>query len=168
MHDFKLVAKVVLFDDKHSFGLLVDKYQQPIRRLLLKLTLGNKALSDDLAQDTFVKAYLNIASFKATAQFGTWLHKIAYNEFLCYTRKNTTQKQDALLLEPADLPEYDNIIDIDTALTYLRHEERLCITLSYMEGLPHGEIATITSMPIGTIKTHIARGKEKLRTILKK
>jgi len=168
MQDFGLVTKVILLNDKKSFGLLVDKYQQPIRRLLLKLTQGNKALSDDLAQDTFIKAYLNIASFKATATFGTWLYRIAYNEYLGYLRKNSPLQQDVIFTEPHEMPNHDSVIDVETALAYLRHEERLCICLSYMEGLPHGDIATITGMPIGTIKTHIARGKEKLRTLLKR
>ena len=75
------VSQVVIADDLCSFDRLVQKYQSPIRRFLLNLTLGDTMLSDDLAQETFIKAYLNIRSFQGISAFSTWLYRIAYNTF---------------------------------------------------------------------------------------
>lgn len=167
IHDFVLVSRVTLFGDKQAFGKLVDAYQGSVRRLFMKQTQGNKTLSDDLAQETFIRAYLNIHSFKATAQFSTWLYRIAYNTFLENRRKNKNYESDTDILESTQQPKIDESMDINTAMKLLRREEQLCITLSLVEGIPHKDIAEITGMPIGTIKTHILRGKEKLRTFLK-
>ena len=79
LSDISLVTKVVMLHDRKSFDLLVKKYQSPIRGFFLRQTLGDAQLSDDLAQDTFVKAYTHLASFKGTANFPTWLYRIAYN-----------------------------------------------------------------------------------------
>ena len=87
--DITLVAQVAVFHNQRAFDQLVRKYQSPVRRFLLNLTLGNETLSDDLAQDTFLKAYEHITQFKGIASFQTWLFRIAYNVFYDYKRKKT-------------------------------------------------------------------------------
>ena len=166
-NELALVSKVAFLDDKRAFDQLVKQYQSPVRRLFLKLTLGDNALSDDLAQETFFKAYINIASFMATARFGTWLYRVGYNVFLEHTRKAKITLPENEIPDEGSSGNVEDTMDIDKALSYLRTEERLCITLSFMNGLPHGEIAKITGMPEGTVKTHISRGKEKLKAVLK-
>ena len=96
INDIALVAQVVVFNDKRAFDTLVKKYQSPVRRFFLHQTLGNEELSDDLAQETFIKAYTHIASFKNLANFSTWLYRIAYNIFYDYirTRKETSGLED--------------------------------------------------------------------------
>src|SRR5690554_3187217 len=79
--DMLLISQVVISDDRLAFDKLVRKYQSPVRRFLLNLTLGDSMLADDLAQETFIKAYLNIRSFKGISAFSTWLFRIAYNTF---------------------------------------------------------------------------------------
>lgn len=79
LSDISLVTKVVMLHDRKSFDLLVRKYQSPIRGFFLRQTLGDAQLSDDLAQDTFVKAYTHLSGFRGTASFSTWLYRIAYN-----------------------------------------------------------------------------------------
>ena len=64
LNDISLVAQVVVFKNTRAFDQLVKEYQSPIRRFFLNLTCGDSELSDDLAQDTFIKAYTNIASFR--------------------------------------------------------------------------------------------------------
>lgn len=81
LNDISLVAQVVVFRNTKAFDQLVKKYQSPIRRFFLNLTCGDSELSDDLAQDTFIKAYTNIASFRNLSSFSTWLYRIAYNIF---------------------------------------------------------------------------------------
>ena len=82
LDDLSLVAQVVAFHSAKAFEQLVRKYQSPVRRLFLHLTCGDSELSDDLAQDTFIKAYTGIASFKNLSDFSTWLYRIAYNVFM--------------------------------------------------------------------------------------
>ena len=86
LNDISLVAQVVVFKNTTAFDMLVKKYQSSIRRFFLNLTLGDGELSDDLAQETFIKAYTNIASFKNLSSFSTWLYRIAYNIFYDYVR----------------------------------------------------------------------------------
>ncbi len=78
LNDISLVTQVAVFHNRRAFDRLVVKYQSPIRRFFLSQTLGDKQLSDDLAQDTFIKAYVNITKFRGLAAFSTWLYKIAY------------------------------------------------------------------------------------------
>ena len=64
LNDISLIAQVVMFHNNHAFDQLVRKYQSPVRRFFLNLTCGDSELSDDLAQDTFIRAYTSLASFK--------------------------------------------------------------------------------------------------------
>ena len=81
-----LVSRVALLGDQKAFCRLVEAYQSPIRRLFFNLT-SDEELSKDLAQDTFIKAWLHIGSFRAAAKFSTWLYRIAYNIFYDYWHK---------------------------------------------------------------------------------
>ena len=85
--DKTLIAKVLIENDNHAFELLVKKYQSLIRRYFLHQTLDDEALSDDLAQDTFIKAYTNLAKFQSLSSFSTWLYRIAYNTLCDHIRK---------------------------------------------------------------------------------
>ena len=76
INDIALVAQVVVFKNTRAFDTLVKKYQSPIRRFFLHQTLGDTELSDDLAQETFIKAYTNLASFKNLSSFSTWLYRV--------------------------------------------------------------------------------------------
>jgi RNA polymerase sigma-70 factor (ECF subfamily) len=147
-----------------------------VRRFFLNQTLGDCQLSDDLAQDTFIKAYSNITSFRGLASFKTWLMRIAYNVFYDYKRK----------VLPQSLPEGREMesvgasyshsnsdgmglkMDIYVALSLLKADERTCITLQLIDGYDINKIAEITGMKDGTVKSHLSRGKEKLANYLRK
>lgn len=164
--DITLVAQVAVFHNQRAFDQLVRKYQSPVRRFLLNLTLGNETLSDDLAQDTFLKAYEHITQFKGIASFQTWLFRIAYNVFYDYKRKKTELTHDQ---QPAS--SYTSSaslkMDICTALAQLKEDERACVTLQLIDGYSIDEIANILGMPANTVKSHLRRGKEKLTNYLK-
>ena len=89
--DISLVAQVAISGNRRAFDELVRRYQSPVRRFFLHQTLGDSQLSDDLAQDTFIKAYTNIASFRGLASFQTWIMRIAYNVFYDYKRKKNVE-----------------------------------------------------------------------------
>ena len=169
--DIALVAQVVAFGNKRAFDSLVKKYQSSIRRFFLHQTLGDKELSDDLAQETFIKAYTHLTSFKNLSNFSTWLFRIAYNVFYDYirNRKETSGLEDwevdaTYQIEQKRIGEE---MDIYRGLSLLKETERTCVTLHYMEDLPIEKIAAIMEIPSGTVKSHISRGKEKLANFLK-
>src|SRR5689334_6616190 len=85
--DAELIARAVINDDRHAFSELVRRYQSGVRATLRRLTAGNHALADDLAQETFLLAYRNLRTFRQEARFSTWLYRIATNAFLAYNRK---------------------------------------------------------------------------------
>jgi len=87
LSDGQLVARVVVDDDQHAFAELVRRNQSTVRGLLRQLTRTDMALADDLAQETFIRAYKNIRSFRGDARFSTWLYRIAYNWFREDARK---------------------------------------------------------------------------------
>lgn len=172
LNDISLVAQVVVFKNAKAFDELVKKYQSPIRRFFLNLTCGDSELSDDLAQDTFIKAYTNIASFKNLSSFSTWLYRIAYNIFYDYIRsRKETNDLDAWEVDAISSVEQDNLgqkMDVYQSLKTLKEIERTCITLFYMEDVSIEKIAGITGCPVGTVKSHLSRGKEKLANYLNK
>lgn len=171
LNDIALVAQVVVLGNKRAFDTLVKKYQSPVRRFFLHQTLGDEELSDDLAQETFIKAYTHLASFKNLSSFSTWLFRIAYNVFYDYirNRKETSGLED-WEVDATYQTEQRRIgeeMDIYRGLSILKEAERTCITLRYMEDLSVDKIADITGMPSGTVKSHLSRGKEKLANFLK-
>ena len=171
LSDIALVTQVVVLHNKSAFDQLVRKYQSQVRRFFLNQTCGDKELSDDLAQDTFIKAYTSLKSFKGVANFSTWLYRIAYNVFFDYIR---SQKPTSDLEVVTTDAEYSNEqqdiarkMDVYAALEQLKEAERTCITLFYMEELEIKKIAEITGMAEGTVKSHLSRGKEKMANYLK-
>lgn len=171
LNDISLVAQVVVFNNTGAFDRLVKKYQSPVRRFFLNLTCGDSELSDDLAQDTFIKAYTNIASFKNLSNFSTWLYRIAYNVFYDYIRsRKETDDLDARQIDAQCCTQQEDIgrrMDVYQALAQLKETERTCITLFYMEELSIEKIAGITGLPSGTVKSHLSRGKSKMAAYLK-
>ena len=171
MNDITLVTQVVVFGNKRAFDALLRKYQSQVRRFLLGLTVGDSQLADDLAQETVIKAYMNIGKFRGLSSFSTWIMRIAYNTHYDY-RRTHHQTEDADT--PAVAARSGGTttdcalgIDILKALATLKPEERTCITLQLIEGQPIDKIASITGMTSGTVKSHLHRGKEKLTTYLK-
>ncbi len=168
--DISLVAQVAISGNRRAFDELVRRYQSPVRRFFLHQTLGDSQLSDDLAQDTFLKAYTNIASFRGLASFQTWIMRIAYNVFYDYTRKRQLAVSDWQLEErqqPTANSQQPLKMDLYAALALLKPDERTCITLQLIDGYDIAGIAKITGLKEGTVKSHLSRGKEKLANYLR-
>ncbi|MTK52333.1 sigma-70 family RNA polymerase sigma factor [Paludibacter sp.] len=164
--DLKWIMQVTLLGNKDAFDPLVRKYQSPIRRFFLNLTMGDSSLSDDLAQETFIKAYLQLKSFQGLSGFSTWLFRIAYNVF--YDSVRTQKHQNETSLDEVDRwHSVDNDFsaeksDLYDALRKLRQEERTAILLCYMEGMSHSQAAKVMKCPLGTLKSYVSAGKTKL------
>ncbi len=167
--DHELVIKVVSAQDTAAFGELVRRHQSQVRNFLRKLA-GDVTLADDLAQDCFMHAWDKLQTFSGRGTFIGWLLKVAYTTFLQSKRKS---KRYAEILEEAghvaDLESVshaahsDEVTDLDKFLAVLSEEERAIIVMSYACGLSHREISDATDMPVGTVKSVIFRGKQKIR-----
>ena len=166
--DIVLVTQVAVSGNKRAFDELVRRYQSPVRRFFLSQTMGDEQLSDDLAQDTIIKAYTNIASFRGLASFKTWLMRIAYNVFYDYTRSHRATEDVDVVPQRSGGENSSLQMDIYAALALLKPDERTCITLQLIDGYDITGIAKITQLKEGTVKSHLSRGKEKLANYLRK
>jgi RNA polymerase sigma-70 factor (ECF subfamily) len=150
--------------DRDAFDELVRRHRAHIRRLLQRLCKDG-SLADDLAQDTFLHAWRRLHGLRVDIAFSSWLRQIAVSLWLQHLRRQPARPAT----ESAETHAYDALdaaIDLDDALSRLTPHERLCVALAYGEGMSHSEIATATSLPLGTVKTLIARGSAYLRECL--
>ncbi len=163
-----LVMLARLGDDE-AFEELVYRRQGAVRGLLRRLS-GDPTLADDLAQETFVRAWTALHRLRTPAAFGGWLRQIAVNTWLQHARR-VQIPVDPLEAEAEPAvpePRVSLRLDLEQALARLRAAERLCVTLAYAEGMSHREVAMATGFPLGTTKSHIARGAAKLRRWLER
>jgi RNA polymerase sigma-70 factor (ECF subfamily) len=168
--DADLVARVLLDDDHHAFAELVRNHQSSVRGVLRQLTRTDVALADDLAQETFLRAYKNIRSFRGEARFSTWLYRIAYNTF----RENARKRKELVGIDEEQLQTEQDTRTVDPALRHdLMHalsllplHERSAVLLCCQNGLSHDEAARVLDIPLGTVKTNVLRGREKLKRTL--
>ena len=164
LSDTSLILLVLLNNDHRAYEKIVIKYQSDVRGLFIKLTNGNKALADDLAQETFIRAYKYLKTYKATASFSTWLYRISYNVFIDHTKSiKKTDDIDGYDCISDDDQDVGSEIDMQNAMKILNENEKAAILLHYDKGYSHNEIASIMQIPLGTVKTHILRAKEKLK-----
>jgi len=185
--DRVLIARALATSDAASrvaFGELVRRHQSSVRATLRRLTNGNDALADDLAQEAFVLAWRNLASFRDEARFSTWLYRIATNCWLANARK----RKDVLLGDRGEDAERDDDdedamsalgasvgdashatslrMDMARAMRVLSDGERAAIVQCYDNDLTHEEAAYVLGIPVGTVKTHILRAKKKLKAAM--
>ncbi len=168
--DAELLSRAVVSDDRAAFGELVTRHQSAVRHFLRHLTRGDTALADDLAQETFVQAYRALGKFRGESEFSTWLLGIARNHWRNARRRQRDHAPlDEHLVSDVTLGAThaaDLRHDLTQALRALSVDEQLALHLGYQQGKSHGEIAALLDWPLGTVKTHLARGKEKLRQLL--
>ena len=173
VEDGALIARVRDQGDQRAFAELVKRYQSQLRYSLRQLTGWDAALADDLAQETLIKAYRSIKQYRGEAKFFTWLYKIAYHCFLAHKR---SRKPEQPLEEgheerhdehpdragnPADLHR-----DFARALLQFPPEQRMALHLHLQREFTHQEIADLMECPLGTVKSHILRGRERLQQML--
>lgn len=146
---------------------MVRAHQGTIRNFLCRLT-REKSIADDLAQIAFLKAYEQHENLRDPKAIKSWLFQIAYRVFLDHHRKEVRRRglaeghiKDELLPAPAGLK-----IDIEQAMDKLPPECRAVVILCLAHGMSHSEVARATLLPLGTVKSHVMRGKDKLRTFL--
>ena len=151
--------------DRHAFEELVRRRQSSIRSLLRRLC-RDSALADDLAQETFMQGWRTIQGLRSAQAFGAWLRQIAVNVWLRHQRGSEKFTSFEEGHEPSSLPTLFESMDLDAALSVLHPRARVCLVLAYHEGMTHEEIAAVTRMPVGTVKSDIVRASARCRELL--
>ncbi len=166
-HDLELVA-LAATGGRAAFGELIRRHGSAVRGLLRRMG-ANPALADDLAQDAFLSAFEQISDFRGDGTFQAWVKRIAARLYVKRWRRDARGHAAAELAsaEPATAIGGESAsadrIDLDDALKTLTTVERLCVTLCYGGGLSHAEAAEVLNTPLGTVKSHVKRGLDKLR-----
>ena len=163
----ELVVALACTGDRKAFAELVRRRQSWIRNLMRRCS-GDTTLADDLAQQVFLQAWRKIPHLRQADRFGAWLKRVAINVWLQHLRKHDVMR-NADEYDETELAQRDTTsmtMDLDRALATLSNRVRLCVVLSYHEGMTHGEIAEHTKLPLGTVKSHIRRGTQRLQSIL--
>ena len=169
-HDLELVA-LVAGGDRPAFGELVRRHGSAVRALIRRMG-ADPATADDVAQDAFLTAFEQISEFRGQGAFQGWVKRIAAR---AYAKRWRREARLELLADADEAPpsgqasgegEAAARIDLDAALAGLSAPERVCVSLCYGAGLSHAEAAVALNAPLGTVKSHVKRGLDKLRARL--
>jgi RNA polymerase sigma-70 factor (ECF subfamily) len=154
--------------DRGAFSLLVEAHGQRLRAFLTHLAGAD--LADELAQESFVKAWRSLRSFRGDSKFSSWLCAIGWRLFIDQRRRQRSEdrKREAAaeLAETAAAPAAGERLDLARALARLEPVERAALVLCEGHGWSHGEAAVILRMPLGTLKGTVRRAKKKCREYL--
>ncbi len=161
--ELSLLSQCALADNRQAFGRVVEMYAPRVRRFLLNLTKGDAMLTDDLAQETFLKAYLGVRSFRGLSNFTTWLYKIAYNEYLTWARR----RSEASLPPDYDVAdtcaEDERLVPVMETVDGMPEPVRTIILLFYCEDRSIRDISSILGIPANTVKVYLKRGRDRLK-----
>jgi len=164
-----LEQKIVLLamaGDEASFQELVLRHQAWVRSLIRR-SLPDHAAADDIAQEAFLKAWRKLPALRDPAVFTGWLRRIVVNAIVDRLRLRSDwarPDEDAATDAPsAPFAEAEARLDLQSSLARLTPGQRLCVLLVHGEGLTHREAAEETGLPVGTVKSHVARATPLLR-----
>jgi RNA polymerase sigma-70 factor (ECF subfamily) len=162
-----LIVSLAARGDRDAYTELVRRRQSWIRNFMRRCC-GDDALADDLAQQVFLQTWRKVRQLRDPTRFGSWLKRVAVNEWIQHQRKDDPlwHAKDEAELQAAPPDATAVAMDLDRALAALPASMRLCVVLSYHERLSHREIAELTGMQLGTVKTNIRRGSKRLRELL--
>jgi len=158
--------------DKSAFQTLVKRHKEKVRNIIY-LTMNNSALVDDIAQDVFITIYRNLKHFRFESQFTTWLYRITVNKCKDYIRRMNVRRIFSPLDEGIEVSEHSSPIEerdiskiVTEAISKLPVKLRMPLILKDIEGFSYQEISETLNCEMGTVKSRIFRGREKLKEIL--
>ena len=163
-----LVIALACAGDSQAFTELVKRRHQRVRKFMYHLC-REPQLGDDLAQQVFLTAWRSLRQLRTAAAFDGWLKRIMVTTWLEELRRRKIAYVKELTPDTDPRVHFDGSaegIDLDAALAMLPPQVRLCVVLAHSEGMSHTEIAALTKMPLGTVKSHVARGSARLRQLL--
>lgn len=143
--------------DSAAFAALVEKHERPLRAFLARM--GAAEMADDIAQEAFLKAWRAAGQYDGTARYSTWLTSIAWRCRLDELRR----RRRALVEQEADQPEHQGVAEVRDMLARLSENERASLVLCGGHGWTHEEAAKLLDLPLGTLKSTVARAKSKCR-----
>jgi RNA polymerase sigma-70 factor, ECF subfamily len=170
LQENQLVARAAA-GDTHAFAELVRTHQGYLRKLLTRVCRGDKARADDLAQETFLRAWRALPKFRGEARFRTWLTRLAYSSLSAERPSlpavdDYSSESDEVGASDDFAPEADLRIDLDRAMACLSEPQRHALLLTYCADLSNAEAAQVLGWPLGTLKTQVLRAKLRLRAQL--
>lgn len=164
------MARALLTEDGCAFEQLVRRHQGMVRAQIRRLTRGDQAWADDLAQETFLLAWRKLHQFRGEARFSTWLYRIAYSCFLQAQRRRSNFTEsviDGLADQENATPNSTELrMDVERAMQRLSAAEQRVLLHVVQLGLSHEEASYVLALPLGTVKSHALRGKARLRKML--
>jgi len=151
-----------------AYAHLVRQHQSRLRGFLRRLTRGDSALADDLAQETLLEAWRKLRQFRGDGSFSSWLMRIAWSRYLMEARRKKLEPlpDGEEHAELAAVQHADARLDLESAMRKLSAGERAGLTLCYALGYSNEEACAILDMPLGTLKSHVLRGRERLKALL--
>ena len=163
LHDLELTGFAAA-GDRRAFGELVRRHNVGVRGVLMRMG-ADPATADDVAQDAFITAFGRISEFRGEGAFAGWVKRIAARHYLRKARRRLPDLEQAPEAGGGETEAADRM-DLDGALALLAPAERICVTLCYGAGFSHSEAAAALELPLGTVKSHVKRGLDRLRTQL--
>ncbi|MEN5147376.1 RNA polymerase sigma factor [Brevundimonas diminuta] len=164
LHDIELAGRAAA-GGRREFGELVRRHSPAVRGLLRRMG-AQPALADDVAQDAFLLAFEKCAEFRGEGTFAAWIKRIAARLYLKRMSKEARYVAESETEHVAPVVDSIGRVDLDEALKGLGEAERLCVSLCHGAGMSHPEIAAAMNLPLGTVKSHVKRGLDKLRARL--
>lgn len=169
--DYSIIRQFIEGDNS-AFQILVKRHKEKVRNIIY-LTMNNSALVDDIAQDVFITIYRNLKNFRFESQFTTWLYRITVNKCKDYLRRMNVRKIFSPLDEGVEVSEYSSPVEnrdvskiVTEAISKLPVKLRMPLILKDIEGFSYQEISETLNCEMGTVKSRIFRGREKLKEIL--
>ena len=163
MHDFELVT-LSASGQRAAFGELVRRHGSAVRGLVRRMG-ADPALADDIAQDACLAAFERISEFRGEGTFQAWVKRIAARLYIRRLKRRSPLDltADSVEAEAVSRRDDDARLDLDEALRGLPAAERICVSLCYGAGFSHAEAAELLKTPLGTVKSHVKRGLDRLR-----
>ncbi|MBN1446686.1 MAG: sigma-70 family RNA polymerase sigma factor [Bacteroidetes bacterium] len=171
------IIQEILRGGHHGYAILLQRYRARVLSLTLRM-IGHRADAEEAAQDAFIRAFRALRGFEQRARFSTWLYRIAYNTAVTYRQRQRMvtlpldeehDDTDAARIPPDRNLEYEELRkQVQKALDHLRPEYATLVTLFYLQDQSYDEIATITGLPLGTVKNRLHRARMELRAYVLK
>ena len=172
-----LLVKKAQGGNKKAFNILVIKYQNKVCNIISRYLNGDSHEIEDIAQETFIKAFRSLHNFRGDSAFYTWLYRIAINTTKNYLISNTKKnKKSDVTIDDAEVMDIPNLKEVEnpenllttvelrnkvlSCINELSDELKTCITLREFDGLSYEEISDIVNCPVGTVRSRIFRARE--------
>lgn len=169
--DYSIIRQII-DGDKSAFQVLVKRHKEKVRNIIY-MTMNNSAMVDDIAQDVFITIYKNLKHFRFESLFTTWLYRITVNKCKDYIRRMNVRKIFSPLDDGFDVSEHQTPVEnndvskiVMDAISKLPVKLKMPLILKDIEGFSYQEISETLNCEMGTVKSRIFRGREKLKEIL--